>query len=124
MWNKKRELAFYISSNHADSSIIKPKNFDDKITVKVSKLEEYVSKPVKCLKLEAEGAEPEVLEGLESKLSLVEYIAADLGYERGVDCESTLPAVTNFLCQRGFELIKVNHTRICALYKNRNPDFS
>ena len=75
---------------------------------------------MKCLKLEAEGAEPEILEGLGDKLSLVEYICTDLGYERGVHCESTFLAVTNFLLSKGFELIDVQHGRICVLYRNKH----
>ena len=71
------------------------------------------------LKLEAEGAEPEILEGLGKKIDLVEFISADLGYERGINCESTLAPVTNFLLSRGFDLIDISHGRICALYKNK-----
>ena len=54
------------------------------------------------------------------KIKLVKFISADLGYERGIDCESTLVPVTNYLLERGFELINVSHGRICALYKNKN----
>ena len=75
-------------------------SFDDKTKVPVDRLESYVSSKIKLLKLEAEGAEPEILEGLGEKLNLVEYISADLGYERGVHCESTLVPVTNYLLER------------------------
>ena len=82
LWNSDSELTFYISSQGADSALIEPAHFDKKIIVKTRRLENFVHTPVKCLKLEAECAEPEVLEGLGSKLEMIEYISADLGYEQ------------------------------------------
>ena len=120
LWNKEGELEFYINSQGADSSFIEPKKFDEKIISKVTRLEEYVTSPIKCLKLEAEGAEPEIIEGLGDKLNLIEFISADLGYERGIAGESTLVPVTNLLILKGFELIEVKHGRICALFRNKN----
>ena len=122
LWNENTELKFYINSSNGDSSIIKPKEFDKTISIKVRRLEEYINSRVKCLKLEAEGAEPEIIEGLGNKLSLVEYITADLGPERGVNEESTLVPVTNMLLSKGFELVEVQYPRICALFKNKNLD--
>lgn len=119
LWNETRELEFFVSSQGADSSLIEPANFDERIKVSAQRLETYVKSKVKILKLEAEGAEPEILEGLGEKLELVEYISADLGPERGVNCESTLVPVTNYLLNRGFELLNVSHGRICALFKNK-----
>jgi len=119
LWNETGELEFFVSSQGADSSLIRPASFDDQIKVKVERLDKYVNGPIKLLKLEAEGAEPEILQGLGAKLMQIEYISADLGYERGIDCESTLVPVTNLLLQRGFEMIEVSHGRICALYKNK-----
>ncbi len=120
LWNEVGELEFFVSSQGADSSLIEPVSFDTRIKVPVDKLKAYVNSKVKLLKLEAEGAEPEILEGLGENLQLIEYISADLGYERGISCESTLVPVTNHLLERGFELVNVSHGRICALYKNKN----
>ena len=89
-----------------------------KIIVSV-KLEKYINSPVKLLKLEAEGAEPEVLEGLGEKLKFIEFITADLEYERGISCHSTLEPVTNYLLKNDFELIEVAKGRLCAIYKNK-----
>lgn len=120
LWNEEGKINFFISSQGADSSLIEPKEFDEVITVKVKTLNKFINKKIKCLKLEAEGAEPEILEGLDDKIKYVEFISADLGYERGKDCESTLVPVTNFLLEKGFELINMNHIRISALFKNKN----
>ncbi|MDA8768499.1 FkbM family methyltransferase [Planktomarina temperata] len=118
LWNSDDEIKFYLSSQGADSSLIKPPTYASVAVTKTFRLEGFLSEPVKCLKLEAEGAEPEVLEGLGDKLQYVEYIAADLGFERGVSEESTLTSVTNFLLSNGFELIDISHDRICALFHN------
>ena len=118
LWNKDSEIKFYISSQGADSSAIEPNSYDKTIVVKAARLDSYINTQIKCLKLEAEGAEPEILQGLGKKIKLVEFIAADLGHERGVLCESTLAPVTNFLIKNNFELIDVDHNRESALYKN------
>ncbi|NOI82314.1 FkbM family methyltransferase [Vibrio tubiashii] len=119
LWKESGELEFFVSSQGADSSLIEPPSFDTQIKVPVGTLDSYVDTKVKLLKLEAEGAEPEILEGLGEKLNCIEYISADLGFERGANCESTLVPVTNFLLERGFELVNVSHGRVCALFKNK-----
>ena len=118
LWNSEDEIKFYLSSQGADSSLIEPPTYSSVTVTKTFRLEEFLSGPVKCLKLEAEGAEPEVLEGLGDKLQNVEYIAADLGFERGIAEESTLVAVTNFLLSNNFQLIDISHDRVCALFHN------
>ena len=120
LWNKTDELTFYVSSQGADSSLIEPRHYDEKIVVQTKRLESMIERPVKLLKLEAEGAEPEILEGLGDKLSSIEYITADLGYERGVEAESTLVPTINFLLVRNFELVEVGRGRLCALFRNKH----
>lgn len=119
LWNKRGELDFFSSPSKQDSSFIEPANYDRVISVPAVPLEAFVSERVKLLKLEAEGGEPEVLEGLSDKLRFVEYIAADLGPERGKEEETTLVPVTNYLLERGFSLEEVGRSRLVALYRNR-----
>ena len=45
---------------------------------------------IKLLKLQAEGAEPEVSKGSLNSLKNIKFITADLGPERGLNQESTL----------------------------------
>ena len=120
LWNKKAEKTFYISSDGADSSLITPSTFDSKINIKCDRLDNLLSdnKNVKLLKLEAEGAEPEVLDGASTILRNIEYISADLGPERGVDNLETYSEVTNLLYKNDFSLIKINPDRLSVLYKN------
>jgi len=98
LWNKKAKKTFFISSDGADSSLITPSTFDSKIDIICDRLDNLLSdnKNVKLLKLEAEGAEPEVLDGASTILRNIEYISADLGPERGVDNLETYSEVTNF----------------------------
>ena len=109
MWHENGELAFYVSSENADSSLIKPPNFDEVIKVSTRRLDSIINTPVKLLKIEAEGAEPEVIKGCEKLLSQTQYITADLGYERGIDQQSTLDPVTKYLSNHGFELLEISY---------------
>jgi FkbM family methyltransferase len=119
LWNEDGELTFYVSSGGADSSLIEPPAYDSVVTVPTRRLDGLVDYPrIKLLKLEAEGAEPEVIEGSSGLFDRLEYIAADLGAERGKVQSSTLPEVTNYLLANGFELVAVNHRRIVALFRN------
>ena len=119
LWSEKGEQELFVSSQEADSSLIEPSSYDEVVVQKVDILSNYISKRVKCLKLEAEGAEPEILQGLGDKLGLVDYITADLSHERGVSNESTVVPVTNYLIANGFELVEMSHgARICALFRN------
>ena len=120
LWNKKTEKKFYISSDGADSSLIIPSTFDSEININCDRLDNLLSddKNVKLLKLEAEGAEPEVLEGASKILKNIEYISADLGPERGIDNHETYSEVTNLLYKNNFSLIKINPDRLSVLYRN------
>ncbi|MCK4818858.1 FkbM family methyltransferase, partial [bacterium] len=118
LWNEDGELDFYIASQTADSSLIEPPCYDEIVTIQTVRLETFVNEKIKFLKLEAEGAEPEILEGLGESLLRIEYICADLGFERGKDSESTLAPVTNFLLKRDFSLLEVSYPRVTAMFKN------
>ncbi len=119
LWSEEGELVFYVSSHNADSSFIKPSQYTHVCKVPTNRLDKLISGRVKLLKVEAEGAEPEVLEGCESLLPNIEYISADLGFERGVDCESTLPQTVNYLFEQGFELVEIGYPRLIALFHNK-----
>lgn len=118
LWSEPGDLTFFVSSQGADSSIIEPTYYDEIVTVKAEQLSHYINSPIKCLKLEAEGAEPEVLIGLGEKLQDIEYICADVGFERGFRQESTLAEVSNILIANNFEMVKVGKNRLCVLFKN------
>ena len=116
---------FYYSPSDGDSSIIEIDSFIKKVQIEVIKLEDFVkqklsNKKIKLLKLEAEGAEPEVLEGSKEILKQVEFIAADLGPERGLNKKCTLTEVTNFLQENNFVIQEFGYPRITALFRNKH----
>lgn len=124
LFNKSGFFKFYISSELADSSFIKPNKYTNAKSIETKRFEKIYKdlslNKIKLFKLEAEGAEPEILFGCESILHNIEYIAADVGFERGTEQKSTLPEVNNYLMKNGFELIDFGRKRIVCLYKNKN----
>lgn len=119
LWDSDGELDFFVSSQMADSSFIKPPTHEKIIKVRTKRLDSVLAdRKIKLLKLEAEGAEPEVLYGCKKILDRIEYVSADVGFERGVDQTSTLAAVTNYLLSNGFELVDVQQGRLTALFRN------
>jgi len=116
-------LSFFLSEDEGDSSLIEPKKFSQIITVPVIRLEELIKKlnidKIKLLKVEAEGYEPEVLEGLGNKIGICEYIAVDGGYERGINSDQTFTVITNYLINNGFEIIDIYFPWCRALFMNK-----
>lgn len=119
LWHKDTENIFYLSRFNADSSFLEPSTFEKKIIVPSKRLENFIHQPVKLLKLEAEGAEPEVLHGIGDKIISIEYVTADVGFERGLKQESTIAPVTNYLLEKNFEIIGVGKGRLSVLYRNK-----
>lgn len=114
---------FYMSSEGADSSLIEPANYTEKVITSIFCLDDLIKGSVKLLKLEAEGCEIEVLKGSKAVLKNIEFIAADLGPERGVNKELTFMPVYEFLTSRGFQLIELGYPRLVALFRNSQEPF-
>ncbi len=119
LWNRSGTLDFYISSAGADSSLIEPQHYDKMVSVPVVRLDERIDEPIRLLKLEAEGAEPEALQGCERLLHKIDYVSADLGPERGARCENTVAPVVNHLLSHDFELLSVGTPRLVLLFRNK-----
>jgi len=121
LWNFTGDLKFFVSSQNADSSFIEPKMHSHDIKMKVSRLDELEFRNIKLLKLEAEGGELEVLQGCKNILQNIQYISADLGFERGISEENTLPNVINFLLEdQMFKIISAvaPSGRLTVLFEN------
>lgn len=121
--NVDSEQTFFIATSGGDSSLIQPKTYDHKVTVRVMRLDSFIVErkidSIKLLKLEAEGFEPEILEGLGDMIRRCEYIALDGGYERGEDCEQTFTKCTNYLLLNDFEMVDIYFPWYRALYRRK-----
>ena len=81
LWNVPGEADFCLGNDKGDSSLIRGKRSSSTITVQRTTLDLVYSdilstkavNRIKLLKLEAEGAEPEILEGAENILSKIDY---------------------------------------------------
>ena len=114
-------LNFYVCTENADSSLVEPPSYTEVVDVEVVRLDNLCSelgiKKIKLLKLEAEGYEPEILNGASGVLNSIEYVAVDGGYERGKDNEQTLTWATNFLLENNFKMADIYFPWYRALYR-------
>lgn len=124
LWRRDETLKFYVNTKTADSSVIEIKTHSEVVEIPARRLDGLLPADlrVRLLKLEAEGAEPEVLEGAEGALDRIDYIAVDSGPERGFAQEETTAACVNFLVRRGFDLLQMRHGRVCLLFKRQGVD--
>jgi FkbM family methyltransferase len=119
LWNSTTTLTFYSANDSGDSSFIRPASFKSKVQLDVKKLDDIeILGPIGLLKIEAEGAEPEILEGALNTLKKTRYVTVDVGLERGESGESTLVDVCNIMFVNGFELVNFNPKRLVVLFKN------
>tara|TARA_B100001559_G_C16500862_1_gene623251 strand:+ start:2082 stop:2978 length:897 start_codon:yes stop_codon:yes gene_type:complete len=125
LWNEEKEIDFYAANDLHDSSCFETEDYTHIIKKKTTTINKMFSKLVdedkfiKLLKLEAEGAEPEILYGAEKVLPKIEYIIVDVGAERGLKYDTTLVEVVNFLQKNNFELIKLGTPRLMCVFKNK-----
>ena len=122
LWNEEIEKKFYVDSDGADSSLFMPANFENGIKINCNRLDnlQFNKTHIKLLKLEAEGAEPEIIEGASEILKKTEFVSADVGPERGINSLETYGPVTDLLYKNNFRLIKINTDRLSILYKNNS----
>ena len=105
--NKEGILPFHLATSDADSSLFPAGGAHQTIPVAVKTLDSVIreqrnSRPIRLLKVEAEGMEPEVLEGAVQTLQRVDFVAVDAGPERGE--ADTVAPVLNFLFSQNFML--------------------
>ena len=119
LWKSSITVKFYVNDKHASSSFIEPPNYTKIINIPaVTLASEYPNRKIKLLKLEAEGAEPEVLYGASTILRNIHYISADVGPERGKFEESTQYEVEEFLSKNNFVIERKNQFRKTILFRN------
>jgi FkbM family methyltransferase len=118
--NKIGESKLYLDNIGGNSSLeFFGKN--ESLNVKTATLDSLnIKGTVRLLKLEAEGHEPEILEGAIDSLRNINYVSVDFGFERGIDQENTIEAVNNILTKNNFKLKNLSEYRLIGLYQNVN----
>jgi FkbM family methyltransferase len=123
LWKEEATMRFFSAAETADSSLFQPPTSHTVREIQATTLNSLVTQlgcdRIRLLKLEAEGAEPEILQGADLVLQKIDYIAADLGPERGLKQEETATPVINHLLSCGFELIGMRFDRVTCLFRNR-----
>jgi len=117
------KIDFFLKDEFGDSSILPINDYTKKISIETTTLDKEIDKiqqKIKLIKLEAEGYEPEILQGLKKHLNSVQYIAIDCGFERGIKQESTIAKCSNYLIKNNFEMIDFGFPRIVTLFKNKD----
>ena len=91
----------------------------NKINVKTKTLDHLLKdeKSIGLIKLEAEGHEPEVLEGSLETLKKTKYITVDVGPER--NHKSTFDSVHLILTNASFQILEKGKIRETVLYFNQ-----
>jgi FkbM family methyltransferase len=117
---------FYYPPLGADSSVVQPPEYDSTYEIDVLSLndfltrEEFLDKRIRLLKLEAEGFEYEICKGASNIIQRIDYVAADLGWERGINRESPATEVIEFMIRHGFNIEKIGSVEsLRFLFKNR-----
>lgn len=122
LWNKNTKLKFYRKPDSADSSLFDPGEGTTETEIDARRLDELIDtdklkRPI-VLKIEAEGAEPEVLEGCSKIAPHIDYITVDCGPERGKEKDYTFVDVNNILNSYGFKIKNAQFKRVTFLYEN------
>ena len=122
LWKKETTLRFYSKPDSGDSSLFEPTEFVSMKEVQATTVDAYCQRKgiteIAVLKIEGEGAEPEILAGAQDSLGFARYVTVDCGFERGVSKASTVVDVVNMLVRRGFELVDWDSGRVTFLFRN------
>lgn len=119
LWEKNDVLRFYLNNDSGDSSLLPESENEHCIELEVKKLDDFglEKEDIGLIKLEAEGAEPEIIKGGLKVVGGARYVSVDVGEERGVNKESTLVDVLALVVPMGFEVIAYNPKRQSLLFK-------
>ena len=117
--NKTKNQEFYLDNVGGNSSLVDFGGAKSTLisTIELDKVE--LPEKIQLFKIDAEGFEPEVIEGSLNTLPKINYIAVDYGYERGKNENSTIVQVNEILYSQNFELVEFSEHRLIGLYENK-----
>lgn len=120
LWNENGTMEFFDGNDSGDSSLLDPGDSRSSYEVETLRLDsasEVPDLPIRLIKLEAEGAEPEILDGMRKTLERTQFVTVDMGAERGVRKDNTVVDCTEALYDRGFRMRAFFPPRCIALFE-------
>jgi FkbM family methyltransferase len=123
LWKEDGIIQLHSKPNSGDSSVIISETGLPTFEVSSYRLDKLIMRLgfeslVSILKVEAEGAEPEVIDGAKEHLVYCKYVTFDGGAERGIDKLTTFEVNGQILKKSNFEKIYSSATRDIELWKN------
>jgi FkbM family methyltransferase len=124
IYNKKIKKNFFLSEDTADSSLIEPQKFSDFVEIETKTLNDIINQDVTLLKVEAEGAEPEIILNLRDLDYKIKYIVVDVSFERGKKKLSTEKRCLTILKSYGYYIKSEyrSNERVVILFERSNND--
>lgn len=122
LFEKNEIRKLYVHKEGADSTLFEDPRYSKGIDVECMRLDSIESlknRNIKLLKLEAEGAELQVLYGCKNILNNIEYISADIGFELEQGTKSNKKEVVEFLTNNNFDIL-ANNARDVNLFRNKS----
>lgn len=77
---------------------------NNQVKVKTVKLSSYINEHIDLIKLDIEGAEQQVIEDIEDKLYLINYLIIEVHEAEGIYFDNNLTTICNILKKNSFEL--------------------
>lgn len=124
LWSERKQMGLYLRNATGDTSLIGTGKPD--ISIRATTLDNVLNvelteeRRIAVIKLEAEGAEPEILRGAQVSLGRTDWVTVDAGPERGDEAASTLPGVVAAMSAAGFVFEQVRLPRLTAQFAAQN----
>lgn len=124
LWHEQKTLTIHSLPGSGDSSVFDMGGAEGKFEIEAVRLDKTIDlsdhSGTVILKVEAEGAEPEVLEGATGLFDQIDYVTVDCGPERGENQDYTFVEINRTLTNHGFKLLQAKFQRVTMLYYNTN----
>lgn len=122
LWYQQETLTIHSLPGSGDSSVFDMGEAESQFEIEALRLDETVDlssySGIRILKVEAEGAEPEVLQGATGLFDQIDYVTVDCGPERGENQDYTFVEINDILTKQGFRLLQAKFQRVTMLYYN------
>lgn len=123
LWKETTTLEFFSEAETADGSLIAQSGQTVSRKIPAARLDDLLTSAdlgpgTSVLKVEAEGAEPEVLMGASRLLGAFDFVTVDCGPERGAERKDTFVETNTLLVDAGFRAVRANFRRLTILYRN------